>query len=324
MLTYELLQKHQFQSPAGRIPSSIGSTLLSSQPNISLSVPSSSTPVPPSGSGPLPSTTPTQKRQRVVTHPPRFPTGTYLRFKTYPLYNHINPNNTSCFKEFKGDFSVYNEYVLYRNKSLVDIHTIPKTGVRLDDLTASRVLGRFTAKQLHEYWPAEFDTKGMIRAVRVPLGDASKMYVHAGEIDADGKTAGSADEGWYYKWWGGIHMLCGEEGFDTYMIRPCFEQLGRGFSFKLSHRAKIQAPEGMEENQIEEVTDKEENAAEEESVHRRETGDKEELSIKEKTAVEEEMAINEEAAINEETANNEEAAVNEEPPSKKRLLSREN
>ena len=175
MLTYELLQKHQFQSPAGRIPSSIGSTISSSQPSISLSGPSSSTTVPSSGPGPSPSTIWSRKRQRVVTRPPRLPTGAYLRFKTYPLYNHINPNNTSNFKEFMGEFSIYNEYVLYRNKSLVDIHTILKTGVHLDDLTASRVLGRFTAKQLHEYWPAEFDTKGMIRAVKVPLGYASKI-----------------------------------------------------------------------------------------------------------------------------------------------------
>ena len=113
------------------------------------------------------------------------------------------------------------------------------------------------------------------------------MYVHAGESDADGKTAGSADEGYCYKWWGGIHMLCGEEGFESYMIRPSFEQLGRGFSFKLSHRAKIQAPKGMEENQIEEVIGKEEKAADQESLYRREIVDKKEIATKEKTAIEE-------------------------------------
>ena len=193
----------------------------------------------------------------------------------------------------------------------MNIHTITKVGVRLDDLTASRVLGQFTVKELNEYRPAKFDTKGMIRAVRVPLGDASKMYVHAGEIDADGKTVESADEGWYYKWWGGIHLLCGEEGFETYMIRPSFKQMGKGFSFKLSHRAKIQAPEGIDENQIEEVTGKEENATDKEIVDKREIGDKKEIAIKEENTINEKTIIEEEAATNQEGTIKKENAVKE-------------
>lgn len=60
-------------------------------------------------------------------------------------------------------------------------------------------------------------------------------------------TAG--EEGWYYKWWGGIHCLMGKEGFDAemYLIRPSHEEfLVKGFGFKKGYRAVVQADEGTD------------------------------------------------------------------------------
>ena len=74
-------------------------------------------------------------------------------------------------------------------------------------------------------WPAEFDTAGMIRAERMPLGHAVKKYRSVGEVDGNGKELIEGQEGYYYQWYLGLHQLCGKEGFDAklYKIRPSFE-----------------------------------------------------------------------------------------------------
>ena len=123
---------------------------------------------------------------------------------------------------------------------------MPKEGVRLDDLTVSRVIGKFTKKELHRYWPVDFDRDGMIRVKRVPLGDAAKVWVNAGEEDIDGNIVGLHDQGFYYKWYAGIHQLCGKEGLDNgkFTFRLSSEAFKtQGFTFKMGHSAVHQVSE---------------------------------------------------------------------------------
>lgn len=95
--------------------------------------------------------------------------------------------------------------------------------------------------------PAEFDVAGMIRATRIPLGFAAKMWVKEGDIDLDEVAAGPQDGGSYYKWWRGLHCLMGDEGYANglYLVRPSFERFKcEEFGFKLDSKTVIQAPEG--------------------------------------------------------------------------------
>lgn len=52
-----------------------------------------------------------------------------------------------------------------------------------------------------------------------PTTDSNAGYVQ----DRHGCVATKGDEGYYYKWYQGIHMLCGEEGLDKYKRRPSHE-----------------------------------------------------------------------------------------------------
>ncbi|KAL9011170.1 MAG: hypothetical protein Q9173_003964 [Seirophora scorigena] len=146
------------------------------------------------------------------------------------------------------NYNVFNEYLLYSDPTTTeaDIHAkIPKRGVRLDDLTVALVLGVIDCpKSLNEWWPGEFDVNDMPKAERIPLGHAAKMWVSAGDVDSDGNVATEADEGYYYLWWKGLQVLMGQEGHDAgmYMVRPSWElDEQTGFSFKLTHRAVVQA-----------------------------------------------------------------------------------
>ena len=126
-----------------------------------------------------------------------------------------------------------------------ELEQIPHSGVRVDDLTASKVLSHYGRKILRTRWPAEFDQQGMIRATRVPLGRAAKRWVNRGERNVDEKLV--EQSGWYYLSWGGIHTLMGKEGLDVrrYRIRPSFESFKcPGLGFKISDWAEVQlAPE---------------------------------------------------------------------------------
>lgn len=76
------------------------------------------------------------------------------------------------------------------------------------------------------------------------FGHAAKRWVSAGDVDLDGNVATEADEGYYYLWWKGLQVLMGKEGHDAgmYMVRPSWElDQQTGFSFKLTHRAVVQA-----------------------------------------------------------------------------------
>ena len=91
-------------------------------------------------------------------------------------------------------------------------HTgLPPFGCRLDDLTIATLIEAMTSKQsLGKLWLAEFDNNGMIKARRMPLGYAAKMQVAVGDLDRNGIPA--IEGGFYYKWYRGLHCLCGIKG----------------------------------------------------------------------------------------------------------------
>ncbi len=196
-----------------------------------------------SESSPAPS-----KKQRIIK-PPRKPTPGLLKYDTnhYRIYNEKAQNRGTAVADPFTTFRRYDDYALYINPILkeTELDRIPYSGVRVDDLTASKVLSHFDHKTLHTRWPAEFDLKGMIRATRVPLGRAAKRWINRGERDVDGTLV--EKEGWYYLSWGGIHTLMGKEGLDAgrYMIRPSWESFKcPGLGFKVSDWAEVQlAPE---------------------------------------------------------------------------------
>ena len=141
-------------------------------------------------------------------------------------------------------FAQFDTFTLYINPHLTNIASIPKHGVRLDDMTIYFVLQAYFNKQIKKsdisrYWLADFDQQGMVRATRYPLGNPAKVYVPEGS--EDGKGVKVAVGGWYYRWYGNIHVLCGEEGADDYLVRPSFEKLEKGFTFRVDWRCKVQA-----------------------------------------------------------------------------------
>ena len=171
-----------------------------------------------------------------------------------PKYYNQWPKSPSFFLKF-------DKYFLYINPKLTvnGFRSIPTSGVRLDDLSITRVLeSGMTAAQLNAAWPAYFDTKGMIRAERKPLGRAAKTWVQYGDRDANRNVIGPGEQGYYYKWYGGIHLSCGKEGLDAGLYRPRKSLKGLqgkavrkgkreiikpGFFFKKGYDAVIQRPE---------------------------------------------------------------------------------
>lgn len=198
-------------------------------------------------------TNPTPSKKQREIKPPRKPPQGLLIYNDahYPLYNPTTYNQGTAVRDPFRHFSQYDGYALYINPHLkeMELEQIPHWGVRVDDLTASKVLLHYSQRTLHTRWPAEFDLKGMIRATRVPLGRAAKRWVKRGERDVDGERV--EEEGWYYLSWGGIHTLMGKEGLDAdrYWVRPSFESFKcPGLGFKRSDWAEIQlAPEDPED-----------------------------------------------------------------------------
>lgn len=103
---------------------------------------------------------------------------------------------------------------------------VSNEGVRLNDHLTGIATKAFPATAVrNRYFPAEFDGNGMIRARRIPLGNASKTWRVEGEVDLLGKVLTKSQEGYYYNWYSGIHPLMGKEGYlaGLYLIRPSWE-----------------------------------------------------------------------------------------------------
>ena len=192
------------------------------------------------------------KKQREIKEPRR-PTAGLRKYSDghYIIYDPVLKNHGVAVLDPFRSFGQYDGYALYINPDLkeTELNQIPHFGVRVDDLTASKVLPHFNRKTLNKRWPAEFDLNGMIRATRMPLGRAAKQYVKRGEKDVNGKKA--PKDGWYYLSWGGIHILMGKEGLAAgrYWVRPSHEKFKcPGLGFKIEDWAEVQlAPEDPED-----------------------------------------------------------------------------
>lgn len=185
------------------------------------------------------------KKKKVVKGSPRASTVGLKQYVTsrYTRYNPATSNGPAAIDGAFAFFSKYDSYHLFIDPHLTDVARVPTSWVRLDDLTVSKVIVNGKAKWLNSCWPAEFDVLGMVRATRMPLGIAAKRYCAVGDIDLDGNQIGVGEEGWFYYWWQGIHLLCSKEGMeaDLYSIRPSHEAFkAEGLSWVKSHRAVSQ------------------------------------------------------------------------------------
>ena len=91
----------------------------------------------------------------------------------------------------------------------------------------------FNNKKLSDNWPSEFDSNGMLRATRVPMGSACLIWVTKGHKDVDGYAAD--EDGLFYGWFKGLQVLYGDERFEDYRVRPSFEPLKcKTIGFKVS------------------------------------------------------------------------------------------
>lgn len=168
-------------------------------------------------------------------------TSTWSHFNTqhYTRYDAANPNAGALVEETtKGDFSIYDGYTLVIGENRVDDRLfVPLHGVRVDDYTIFMLISKLPRAHLAN-WKADFDTKGMVKSRRYPLGVAAKEYCKVGRVDRNGKKVQKGKAGWYYLWYKGIHLLCGDEGRDKYKIRPSFEdESDCVFEFDRNYRA---------------------------------------------------------------------------------------
>ena len=159
---------------------------------------------------------------------------------------------------YKGSFKIFDNYSLVQCCTVVDKEdfrsacddgTIPKgDGVRLDDHLVGLAALAYSKAARFKYFPAGFDGNGMIRASRIPLGNASKTWRDVGDVDADGVVLEDGQEGFYYNCYSGIHPLMGKEGYDhgLYLVRPSFEdEVDAGtLSFKIGFKAVVQLAVG--------------------------------------------------------------------------------
>ena len=190
------------------------------------------------------------KRNKTVTGSARPPPPGFKKYNTnrYKVYDNHNPQSVELVPGPFTKFGSYDHYSLFIWPRGGDTKDVPISGVRIDDLTLSRVLGGMKARTLHTNWPADIDQAGMVRGTRMPLGKPAKMLVKAGDKDIDGNIINVEDEGYYYKWWRGLHCLMGHEGFEAgmYRIRPAFEQFRcSGFAFKKAYKAVVQEAEDI-------------------------------------------------------------------------------
>ena len=142
------------------------------------------------------------------------------------------------------NFEIFNDFYLYFSNENEAVDQIPQHGVRIDDLAISRVVYNFTKPDLASHWPAEFNSKGMLRRNRTPLRHPAKVKVLVGERDILERIVQDGEEGYYYKWWRGVEMLCGSEGLELHRNRP-FGSTPRieGWGFLKGYKALVQLPD---------------------------------------------------------------------------------
>ena len=132
------------------------------------------------------------------------------------------------FKHF-ADWSSYDLYLLVDDPSITIQNfdaRVPKIGNRLSDrlVAIALQLTCYTAKDLSQNWPADFDTRGMVHATRMPVGEACTIPATVETRGIDG--TGTSRSAKFYGWVGGIHLLCGKGGLDAglYTVRPNYEK----------------------------------------------------------------------------------------------------
>ena len=166
----------------------------------------------------------------------------------YVPYDLTNPDpppaKEAKFRSTSG-MGFYDGYQLYSNSDPSTYQQIPRdVGIRIDDLLLALILeNASTNAEAKRYAPTELDQACMPYARRIPLGNAVKLWVKEGEMDALGRPA--KETGWYYKWWRGLHNLRGKEGYDTgdWLIRPSGEQeLERKMYFRVEWKCVVQDP----------------------------------------------------------------------------------
>ena len=129
----------------------------------------------------------------------------------------------------------------------LDTDHIP-TNCLIDDYNLGKLLDSCNTpqdwKRLHDQFPSQIDSKGMPKARTLPLGFASKTWVIKGTKDRPGNKASKDQEGWYYRWLWGLHILCEEKGIQRYMIRPSFEdKMKEKWSYDLDYACVLQEEE---------------------------------------------------------------------------------
>ncbi len=189
---------------------------------------------------------PKKKQLKVVTHDARDPEESgYRRFDTtsyYPWRHGMIAARPGPKKFIR--YSDYDHLDLFTDANVKRVAEIPHgRTVRLDDFAVHLVGEGAGVQERSDNWPPEFNEDGMIRASRMPLGLAAKVWASAGDVDIDGNKV--LEDGWYYVWYRGIHLLCGHEGLKKklYMIRPRYEKKYET-GFKVGSMAVIQLPPG--------------------------------------------------------------------------------
>ena len=165
----------------------------------------------------------------------------------YQIYDLGNPKIGTHVAHPFVKFGDYDTYTLVINPNITSASEVPKRGVRLDDWTVAFVAKHCERKALNTNRTAEFDQNAMVRAMQVPLGHASKAFKRMGETDLNGHVLTQGEEGFYYDWYHGLHLLCGKEGLDAkvFLKRPSFEvPLCSGVGFKVTAKAVVQLPSG--------------------------------------------------------------------------------
>ena len=151
----------------------------------------------------------------------------YRKFNTtyYARYDTANPNNNRQWNGMKfgttKNYRAHDHYQLLNETNISHLKAIPHQ-VRLCDYAAGIVVLNCDRPKLHQRAPRDFDTKGMIRASRHPLGHAGKQYFDISAADRDGHVMQPGQGGWYYVLYKGIHPLVGKEGENHYLSHGTF------------------------------------------------------------------------------------------------------